>query len=132
MSTPQPDSALSNEAERLIQAELLYVKRKSCVLGISFLAGVVAAIAVWFLQRPMDRDDAMLSGVVGLAGVVWCLGLVLGWLFIARPDTNCPKCGYDWMIGGENPIDHLLTWKCCPGCGLKMRDEATCQTQPSK
>jgi len=129
MSTPEIDSPLRATVMRLKQAELRYRHRLGRALGAWFFAGVVVGLTTWFIQEPIDRDSIMLGGVLGLGLATFFFGGLLSRMLFRQPDTKCPQCGYDWKLSGEGPHD-MLTWKCCPGCGLDMRADVGGHEQP--
>ena len=95
-------------------------KRLACSLGVSLIVGTVVGLGTWFAQAPRDRDSILLGGAGALAVGVFLIGGMITRIFLPKPETRCPICGYDW--NGSDPGDDWLTWKCCPGCGLKMSD----------
>ncbi len=122
MSTPEIDSQLRATVARLKQAELRYRNRLGRTLGAWFIAGVVVGLGTWFIQKPMDRDEIMFGGVSALGLATFFFGGMLSRMLFRKPDTKCPQCGYDWKLSGEGRND-MLTWRCCPGCGLDMSDD---------
>jgi len=126
MGTPEIDPEFRSEVARLVEAELRYHKRLNWTLAAWFITGVVVAAGTWFIQKPMDRDSIMFSGVCGVGLATFFFGSMFTRLLLRRPDTRCPRCGYDWRLSQ----DGILTWEHCPGCGLKMSDDTGCHEQP--
>ncbi len=60
MIAPEIDAQLSSEIVRIKRMTIQRNARGKWVLGASLIAGVVAAVAVWFMQKPIDRDEIML------------------------------------------------------------------------
>ena len=128
MSTPDYASVLASEVARLKEAAIRQEHRSFRALAALFIAGVVVGVAAWFIQPPKDRDDAHRGLCLGLGGAVFCLGCIGSRMLFPRKKTKCPQCGYDWQPDGGT--DEMLTWNCCPGCGLKMSDDTGCHEKP--
>lgn len=124
LSPKQPDAPPepAREVARQRKLTLQYRAWANWAPGASILAGFVVGVASWFIryQRPMDYLDFECSVGFGLAGFV--VGIMLFRKLFSNPNAKCPQCGYAWEIPGIGGHD-WLTWKCCPGCGLKMTDE---------
>ena len=118
------DSRFRATVTRLKQDELSYRSRLGWSLGAWFVGGVVVGLGTWFLLMPMDRDETAFGGVLGLGIATFFFGSMLNRLLFRKPESKCPQCGHDWKLNEEDS-NNLLTWKCCPGCGLKMSDD-TC------
>ena len=108
------------------------------VSGVSaYMAGLGASLRRWrrvalsdvFSQKPMDRDEIMFGGALGLGFAVWFFGCMLTRMLFPRPAIKCPQCGNDWTSSDEYPIN-MVTWKCCPGCGLKINDDVAWREKP--
>ena len=124
MSGPDVDPAVRSKVARVIEAEFRYRRRLGWELGAWFIAGVAVALAAWFMQKPMDRDSIWFSAVAALGLATFFFGGMLTRMLLPRPDTRCPRCGYDWKLEGDS--SNMLTWRCCPGCGLKMSRDTGC------
>ena len=120
MSTSEVDPELGKKVADLKDADLRWRNRMTWSLGVWLIPGVVAGVGTWFSQKPMDRDEFMFVGVLGLGFAIWFFGCMLTRMLFPRPDIKCPQCAYDWK--GSDPHDDWLTWKCCPGCGLQISD----------
>ena len=122
MSAPDNESQFAGEVARLRKMTIANDARVNWTLAVSLIAGVVVGIGVWFIQRPMDRDDVHFGLALGLGLATFMFGG--GLVRIIRgpmPKAKCPQCERAWEIPGDEPV--WLTWNCCPGCGLKMNDE---------
>ena len=94
--------------------------RVAWAFGTAVLLGIAVAVTVWFLQKPIDRDQNMFNAVLALgAGTVFVGALLIRWLF-PMPGISCPQCECDWT-GSANSTD-WLQWKYCPECGLSLTD----------
>jgi hypothetical protein len=122
MSVPEADPKLASEVARQRKMTLQYRARANWAPGASILAGFGVGVASWFIryQRPMDYLDLKCSLGFGLAA--FFVGILLFRKLFPNPNAKCPRCGYAWEIPGIGGHD-WLTWKCCPGCGLKMTDD---------
>ena len=123
MSSSQVDPGLAAEVARIRKAAMQHHKRTIGTLGASLIAGVIVGIAVWFVQKPKDRDEVHFALAAGLALATFVLGGLLSRMLFPRPRAECPECGCDWNIASENDVQTWHTWHCCPGCGLRMSDE---------
>jgi hypothetical protein len=128
MSIPEVNSVLRNEVARLKEAHRTWHKRLIFSLGVCLLAGILIALATWYMQKPIDRDATMLGGVLALGVGVFFVGSMCVVILIRKPSLNCPQCGYDWK--GSVPTDDWLTWSCCPGCGLTMSGDTRHHEKP--
>ena len=126
LSAPETDPLLATEVARIKRMTIEHNARVNWTIGALLIAGVVIGGAVWFIQRPRDRDDTHLGLALGLGGATFCIGCILCRMVFPKPSAECPQCGCDWNIESENDIQKWLTWHCCPGCGLKMRDDTGC------
>ena len=127
MDTRETDSQLDAEVARI---KRIAIQRSACVtrtLGALSIAAVVVAVLAWFLPKPIDRDLG-LSLVLGFA--TFCLGCILGRFLCPIPRAECPQCGCDWRVESGNELQKWLTWRCCPGCGLKMIDDTGSHEEP--
>jgi hypothetical protein len=108
---------------------LHYRARANWALGISIIAGVVVGVASWFIryQRPMDSLDLECS--IGFGAAAFFAGFMLFRMLFPRPNPTCPQCGYAREVPRQRGQD-WLTWKCCPGCGLKLTDDLDCHRKP--
>ena len=122
MSTSETDQEFRKEVAGLKDADLRWHNRIHWVIVVWLILGVVVGVGTWFSQKPIDRDEIMFGGVFGLGFAVWFFGCMLGRMRFPRPAIKCPQCGNDWTLSDDYPIN-LLTWKCCPGCGLKISDD---------
>lgn len=121
MSTRETDSQFDAEVARIKRMAIQRSVRVNWMLGVSSVAAVVVAGAVWFRQRPVDRE---LDLSLGLGFATFCLGCILGRFLLPIPRAECPQCGCDWRVESENDLQKWLAWRCCPTCGLKMTDDA--------
>jgi hypothetical protein len=71
------------------------------------IPGVVAGVGTWFSQKPMDRDETMFGGVLGLGFAIWFFGCLLTRMVFPRPDIKCPRCGNAWTLSDEYPHNML-------------------------
>jgi len=124
------DSQLRATVSRLKQNELSYRSRLGWSVGAWFVGGVVVGVVAWFLHKPMDRDETAFGAVLGLGLATFFFGGLFSRMLIRKPETKCPRCGTDWKLSEEDS-NNLLTWKCCPGCGLKMSDDTCFGTRSS-
>jgi len=131
MSASEPDPELAAEVGRIKNAALEHHKQTIRTLAVAFIVGVAVGVAVWFLQRPMDRDEVHLGFAGALGVATFLLGGLLSRTLLPRPIAKCPRCGCDWNVESENSIQTWLTWYCCPGCGLPMNEEAHMQRGPN-
>lgn len=129
MSTPENEPVVRSKIAALKEAVLRFHRRVYWALGAWLIAGVLVGLGTWFIQKPMDRDSIMLGGVLGLGLATFFIGGFLTRILFPKPDTKCPQCGYDWKLSEEYP-NNMLTWKCCPGCGLNMRDDTGSHEKP--
>ena len=130
MSTPEIDQQLADEVARLKKMAIHRSTRLNWILAACLIASVLVGLVTWFLQNPMNRDEIMFGGVLGLGGATFFIGCMLARMLIPKPDTKCPKCRYDWQ--GSDPTDNWLTWNCCPACGLKMSDDIGSHEKPNQ
>jgi hypothetical protein len=115
------ESQLASEVARLKQTAIRDSARMAWVLGASLVAGVAVGLATWFVQEPRDRDDVHLSFALGLGLATFCLGGLFGRILFPRPKAQCPRCGYKWDASEGHD---WRTWNHCPGCGLKINEDA--------
>lgn len=131
MSSMPPSTALPHEdppPQRLID-ELAGIRHEAVdrsrrldrVLARSLVAGVIAAISVWLLANPIDRDANLLSAAMAIGLVTFLIGGMAGRLLMPRPAASCPQCGCDWDRECQNDLDVWLNWQHCPGCGLPLQ-----------
>ncbi len=128
MSTSEIGPVLRTKVASLKEAHLRWNSRMAWALGVWLIVGIVVGLGTWFIQKPMNRDEIMFSGVCGLGLATFFIGGMLTRMVFHKPDTKCPQCGYDWK--GSDPNDDWLTWRCCPGCGLTMSDDANRHEKP--
>ncbi len=137
MSAPEIDPSLASEVARQKKIAIEDHARADWGLGASFISGVIAAGVTWFIAADdeirwsLTGDEIRwsLTGFFGLGTVV--LGCLLGSMLFPKRNAKCPQCGHDWNIGGpETQAESILTWNCCPGCGLKIRDDVGCREKP--
>ena len=128
MSAPDTDPQLASDVVRQKEIAIEHGARIGWTLAASFIAGVAVGVGAWFLQRPMDRDDAQFGLALGLSLATFVFGGILCRILFPKPWAKCPQCGLAWDIAGEEPV--WLTWNCCPGCGLKMSDETGYHAKP--
>ena len=122
MNTPEIDPELRTKVTRLKEVDLRYRIRANQSLAICLIPGVVVGVGIWFIQKPIDRDANMFWGVFALGFAIWFCGCMFTRMLFPKPDVKCPQCENDWTSSDEYPIN-LLTWRCCPGCGLQMNDD---------
>jgi hypothetical protein len=123
MNAPEIDRQLADEVARRKALAIQHNRHVNSSLGASLIAGVLVGLGTWFMQKPMNRDEIMFGGVLGLGLATFFIGGMLSRMLMPNPEMKCPKCGHDWR--GSDPTDDWLTWNCCPKCGLKMSDERT-------
>ena len=111
------DSNLSSEIERQKQIAVRNRDRMHWIILGSFVSGVIGAV-VWLCLFPVPRPGDVVGTAVGSGFLVG----VLLYMLLHKHEAKCPVCGYDWEIN-ERIETHMLTWNCCPGCGLKMGKE---------
>jgi len=129
MSTSETDPELRRKVADLKDADLRWRSRMTWSLGIWLIPGAIAGVGTWFSQKPMDRDQIMFSGVLGLGFAIWFFGCLLTRMLFPRPAIKCPRCGNDWSSSDDYP-HNMVTWKCCPGCGLQMSNDAGWLEEP--
>ena len=132
MSRPTTEPQLAGEVARIKRAALQYNTRINRSLAAVLIAGVVVGVGVWFLQRPIDRDEVHFSLAAGLGLAIFVLGGLVCRMMFRRPRAECPQCDCDWNNESENNIQTWLNWHCCPGCGLKMRAGADLTEKPNQ
>ena len=128
MSAPKTDPQLANEVAHQKEMAIRHCACLNWSLGASLIAGVLVGLGIWFMQKPMNRDEIMLGGVLALGLATFFIGGMLARILTPKPDTKCPQCGHDWR--GSDPTDDWLTWNCCPKCGLKMSDAIGSHEKP--
>lgn len=111
------ESTLSSEVERQKRIAARNRDRMHWIILGSFVGGVISAV-VWLSLFPGPRPGDVVGTAVG-SGIL--VGILLN-VLLHRHQAKCPVCGYDWEIDDRNET-HMLTWNCCPGCGLKMGQE---------
>lgn len=121
MSAPEIEPQLASEFARQKKMAVQHSARVIWIIVALFVAGVAVGLGTWFIQQPIDRDDVHGGLALGLGAATFCFGCLLYRLLFPRPTAKCPQCGYVWESQQEGGHD-WLTWKCCPGCGLKMSD----------
>jgi hypothetical protein len=130
MIPPNIEPGRVAEVARIKNTARQHQSRTIRTLGMLFIAGVVVATAVWFVQRPMDRDGVHFGLAAGLGLGNFVLGGLLWRMLFPRPRAECPECGYDWNKASRNDIETWLTWDRCPRCGLRMCDEEEMPDSP--
>lgn len=128
MDTAETGLVLHTKVTQLREAHLRWHGRIARALGISLTAGPVVGLGAWFLQKPIDRDAAMLGGVLAAGVGTFLVGCLLARMIYPKPDALCPQCGRDWI--GTVSGDDWLTWKHCPGCGLPITDDVGGREKP--
>jgi len=123
---------LADEVARRKQVVIRHLGRLRWVRGISLLAGIAIGLGTWFSPSPADRDGLHFGFALGLAGATFFIGGMLGRLLFSKPSAQCPQCGCDWNAESENDVQRLLAWRCCPGCGLGMRNEIRGHEEPAQ
>ena len=109
--------------QQIIEHNARFMRTLNWMGSAWFIAGIVVGVGGLFLEL-LSPDWCFVSGVA-----TFLFGLIFSGFLLPRPPANfhakCPQCEYDWVPptitvrkGGHN----WLTWKCCPGCGLKMSD----------
>jgi hypothetical protein len=111
------DSALSSEIERQKKIAMRNRDRMHWIILGSFVSGVIGAV-VWLCLFPGPRPRDVVGTAVG-SGIL--VGILLN-ILLHKHEAKCPVCGYDWEIDDHGET-HMLTWNCCPSCGLKMVEE---------
>jgi hypothetical protein len=97
-----------------------YAARSSLTTAGLLVAGVGVGLAIWFGQRPVDRDGIHFGLASGVSLAVLLFGGLLFRALFPRPSAECPQCGCDWYIESDNDVQKWLQWQHCPGCGLDM------------
>jgi hypothetical protein len=115
------DPILRTKVARLKEAHSRWNRRMVCALGIWLIAGAVAGVGTWFIQKPIDRDATMFGGALGVGVGTFLLGCLITRMILPRLDAKCPRCGHHWE--GDQSSEDWRTWNCCPGCGLRMTDD---------
>ena len=123
MSAPETDPQLTTEIARIKRMAIQRSARSNWTFVAASIAAVVVGFAVWFIQRPMDRDDIHGGLALGSGLAILLFGSLLGRFLFPIPGAECPKCGCDWNIESENDMQKWLNWHSCPGCGMKMSDD---------
>jgi hypothetical protein len=113
-------SEVPSTVTKLKSAHRQWRKRLAWSLAGWLVVGNIVGIGTWFAQAPRDRDAILFGSVAALVVGVFLIGAMITRMFLPKPILKCPNCGYDFQ--GSDPTDDWLTWKCCPGCGLKMTD----------
>jgi len=133
------DPALRTLVLNFKEARLRNRKRIAWALGAWLIVGIVVGIGTgipiwlrwigdepptptWFSEEPIDRDSSGFALGFGLGLSAFFIGFFITMILIDKPThINCPQCGHGWEGSDpSNPSDDWLTWKHCPGCGLKM------------
>lgn len=120
---------VTQEIVKIRQQAVIRFRRLSWVVGGALLVGVVAAIVVWFLAIPMNRDANHFSAALAVGLATFFIGGMVGRIMIPRPPAICPECGCDWYRQSHNDMDAWLAWRNCPGCGLQLQPDADQQWQ---
>ena len=126
MSAPEIDPLLASEVARQKTIAIENGARWGRMFKACSIASLVFGVGAWFLlfREPMDRDWGAACAVVVSA---WLIGICLLCLFGSNSSApECPQCGIAWVEEGQD----WLTWKHCPGCGLKMSDDTGSQEKP--
>src|SRR5215216_107225 len=113
-------SEVPSTVVRLKSAHRQWRKRLAWSLGGWLIVGIVVSLGACFAQAPRDRDAIFFGSVGALVVGVFLIGAMITRMFLPKPRLKCPNCGYN--LQGSDPTEDWLTWKCCPGCGLKMSD----------
>lgn len=119
MSAPESDPRLASEIVRIRNRARDKDALSGRILIGWLVAGLVGGLVTWFAQDSMDRE-----GLIACA--TGFLVFIVGWfvseaVFSDKFAARCPKCGYAWEEEGKS----WPSWRCCPGCGLRMNDEST-------
>lgn len=130
LTAPVNAQPLADEVARRKQVAIRHLRRLRWVRGVSLLSGLAIGVGTWFSQSPADRDGIQLGFALGLAAATFLAGGLLGRLLFPRPNGQCPQCKCDWNTESENDVQRLLAWRCCPGCGLGLRDEIRGHEKP--
>jgi len=109
---------LASQVARLKEVDRRRRQRAACMLALWFLAGIVAAFATWIAQEPVDRDSGTFRGVLALGLGILFGGILVTRLLFPQPNIYCPRCGHYWA--GKIASSAWLTWKSCPGCGMRL------------
>lgn len=94
---PLPDAVA-----RLKHGAIRHLGCRRWVRGIALLAGVAIGMGTWFSQPTADRDGLHHGFALGLAGLTFLAGGLLGRLLFPRPNGQCPQCKCDWNIASDN------------------------------
>ena len=127
-ATTEPDFVAA--AVRIKTATLQHDTRINRSLAALLIAGVAVGVGVWFLPRPIDRDELHFSLAAGLGLATFVFGGLVCRILFRRPRAECPKCGCDWNNESRNDIHAWLTWSYCPGCGLIMSNDIVSNEKP--
>jgi hypothetical protein len=130
MGALETDLELAAEIARIKSMAIQRCVRSNWTFGAALIAAVVIGVAVWFIQKPMDRDEIHVGLAVGLGLATLLFGSLLCRFLFPIPSAECPKCGCDWNIESENDMQKWLRWHSCPGCGLKMSDDTGLHEKP--
>lgn len=115
MSPPDDDQSLRKEAVRQRRIAIGLAQKEVSILLVSLILGFV--VGSWQHYRMENNETSFVWGF-GTVFAVWLVSLPM---FVGcRP--KCPKCGYSWIID-RGRLD-LSKWKCCPSCGLEMREDS--------
>ena len=137
MSAPEIDPLLASEVARQKKMAIENHARSDRLFGAAFISGVIAAGVTWFIAANDEirwslTGDEIRWSSTGFSGLgTFVLGCLLGRALSPKPNAKCPQCRHDWNIGGpETQAESILTWNCCPGCGLKIRDDVGGREKP--
>ena len=111
----------AGEVAELKAATIRHGRLTAWVLGGAFLACVGVGLALWFVEPARDRDNEHFGFAFGAAAMIFFLVALGGRFLFPKPDAVCPKCGCDWNAESDNDTQRWMSWSCCPGCGLNMR-----------
>lgn len=123
MDTTKNEPQFVGEVIRRKQAFLEHHRRLRWIQVASALGGVAAGLSVWYSQPASDRDGIHASFAFGVAGGFFFMGCLFGRMTFPVPSAQCPRCGWDWNREGEEDAVPWVTWRHCPGCGLKIGEE---------
>ena len=127
MSATNNDPNVTSEIARLKVQCKKQTARALWLFCAVFIASVAVGVWIWF-YIPAARDGVQgpVYAVLGMLAFFAVLFVVCIIDNAISPSVTpkCPKCGYLWERDQPESGDghDWHTWKCCPGCGLKMMD----------
>src|SRR5690606_4968071 len=133
-STDAPGEPREIPIAQLRRNYLVHSRRLNRMIVASVFTGVAAALAVWLLTAPINRDAVLLNSAMAIVVAVFFVGGMTARIVIGLPQAICPQCGCDWRRESGQNAETWLAWEHCPRCGRGIRCDtagsAPCPTHP--